>query len=240
MITAPQADRWRPATLGISPDPGRVAGVAEPEPSALERLWDEQGQPLFHQQCWCWGWDIRRPAGNLLLERGFRWQRPPDPNAGSSAYRLRGHGYRVGLWGFGVHYSRPGAGGVFLGRYASLPLASELDRPPADVWLPGGLPAMEPVLGRGPVAGTLFPSMLRWIAAYERWVVRVAGPRHREDAVLAWGAKTVVAADRMPVAWLDLARTVERLAAADDDRTLHTADDARHDPDLGVSDRGAG
>lgn len=169
-------------------------------------------QPLFHQQCWCWGWDIRRPDGNLLIERGFRRRRPPDPNEGSSAYHLRGRGYRMDLWGFGVHYSRTGAGGVFVGRYATVPLRSVLEDRPDDVWSPEQLPPMQSVAGDQLAEYVLVPAMLRWITAYERWIIRTAGRRHRVEAVKEWGDKAVVEAEQMPIAWLDLARTVERAA----------------------------
>lgn len=163
-------------------------------PSDLERLWNETGQPLLHQQCWCWGWDIRRPAGNLLIERGFTRTRPPGPNEGSSAYLLRGDGYRVVLWGFGIHYSRRGVGSIFLGRYASLPLISAEDEPPTDVWLPGALPPMRRVAIAGSGVEVLLPALLRWIAGYERWVRRRAGEAHREAAIMAWGDRSVVPA----------------------------------------------
>lgn len=177
-------------------------------PSPLESLWEGFGQPLLHQQCWCWGWDVRRPAGNLLLERGFVRSRPPASVAGSSAYLLRGGGYRVVLWGFGIHYSRRGVGSLFVGRYASLPLVSPADRPPADVWRPEDLPPMRRVDGTGSGAEILFPALLRWVAGYERWVRRVAGDDHREEAVEAWGDRRVVPGWRMAGAWSWLARDV--------------------------------
>ena len=47
-----------------------------------------RGEAVLHQQCWCWGQDIRRVAGNLLLDNGFDKHRPLDGKEGSSAYRL--------------------------------------------------------------------------------------------------------------------------------------------------------
>jgi hypothetical protein len=39
---------------------------------------------------WCWGQDIRRPEGNLLLASGFERHRPPPDVAGNRRYVLRG------------------------------------------------------------------------------------------------------------------------------------------------------
>jgi len=181
---------------------------------SLDGLWDEVGQPLLHQQCWCWGWDIRRPAGNLLLQRGFRRRRPVDPNQGSSDYRLRGHGYTMGLWGFGVYQERPGTGGVFIGRYADGPRFSDAALPRDGIFLPGDMPSMT---GPEPLADSAqachrFALLLDWIARYECWVQAIEGPAHRAAAVTAWGDKAVVPADRMADSWRGLASAIRASA----------------------------
>jgi hypothetical protein len=44
------------------------------------------GTALFDQQTWCWGQDIQRPEGNLLVAYGLTRQRSPETIRGSSAY----------------------------------------------------------------------------------------------------------------------------------------------------------
>jgi len=210
MISRPE---WPDAPIADGGDP--------PSGDPLTTLWNEVGQPLLHQQCWCWGWDIRRADGNLLLERGFRKLRPPHPDAGTSTYRLRGHGYALGLWGFGTFYGRPGMGGVFIGRYAEGPLFAESSRPPEDVWLPLSMPAMTE-LQHVAMPGTsldLFAQLLDWVARYERWVQRVAGPEHRAAAIDAWGDKTVVSAHEMAASWHQLSAVIRLLTPSSQPET---------------------
>lgn len=57
---------------------------------------------LLDQQLWCFGCDIRRTAGNLLLEYGFERKRPPISQKGSSCYSLNWQGKQILLWGFGI------------------------------------------------------------------------------------------------------------------------------------------
>lgn len=71
------------------------------EPEVLSAYW-LRGAELMHQQCWCWGQDVRRPEGNLLLENGFERTRAPEDVSGSFRYWLERNGTRLALWGFGV------------------------------------------------------------------------------------------------------------------------------------------
>src|SRR5687768_12975270 len=43
-------------------------------PKALEK----QGEALLEQQMWCWGCDVRRQEGNLLLAYGCERRASPD------------------------------------------------------------------------------------------------------------------------------------------------------------------
>ncbi|MBM4409601.1 MAG: hypothetical protein FJ038_13630 [Chloroflexi bacterium] len=173
--------------------------------------WQDAVQPLLRQQCWCWGWDVRRREGNLLLKRRFQRSRPPEATVGSSAYRLNGTGYRIGLWGFGVFYSRPALGAVFMGRHVEGPLRSPLVVPPRHVWTLDDLPRMSPV---GPDADAadlyLLVELFRWIARYERWVQRTVGAEYREAAINRWGEEPVVSAAEMAPTWNAVGRGVVR------------------------------
>src|SRR5689334_2275112 len=82
----------------------------------------KRGAALFHQQMWCWGCDIRRPEGNLLLMYGFERERPPEGVHGSSSYFLHTPTERgIRLWGFGLFFTQQGQGSLFLQRYGFAP-----------------------------------------------------------------------------------------------------------------------
>ncbi len=70
----------------------------------------------MHRECSLWGADVRRPAGNLLIEYGFERYRPPVEVNGCSQYILNiGMHRRICLWGFGLYYGR--RRGIYLGRF---------------------------------------------------------------------------------------------------------------------------
>lgn len=70
-------------------------------PAADRRL----ARELLDQQLWCWGCDIRRPEGNLLLEYGFRAHQPSAEGHSSTCYELSRDVVRtVLLWAFGASY----------------------------------------------------------------------------------------------------------------------------------------
>ena len=83
-------------------------------PGAAQRVWmtlsgdfKKRGAALLHQQCWCWGYDVRREVAgeraNLLLELGFERVPAPEGVHGATTYRLRQNdGSTVTLWGFGL------------------------------------------------------------------------------------------------------------------------------------------
>jgi hypothetical protein len=80
------------------------------------------GKRLLGQQLWCWGRDIARPQGNLLVEFGFRRHRANDLDRdGSSCYRIDADAQHVALWGFGMFYGRRGWGGLYLDRFSFRP-----------------------------------------------------------------------------------------------------------------------
>lgn len=154
-------------------------------PRALHR----PTQGLFHQQCWCWGADIRHAEGNLLLAHGFTRARYSGPGAGSSRYeRTVGIGATIFLWGFGAAYGVVGTSAVFIDRYDPTPMlvsSAEACR---------GWHQRHDVRGsRRPACWAdanrqrlLFVALCRWISGYERWVARVAGIAHRAAVLAEW------------------------------------------------------
>lgn len=165
------------------------------------------GAKLFGQQCWCWGRDIRRPEGNLLLDYGFRRHRPPAGEIGASAYALRLDSQRTAvLWGWGLWFGAGAGGQLFLARDSFVPRLMAAERPPDDVWALDQLPpARVPAdAGEWLRARMLLAAAARWIGDYEAWILKEVGAPYRCDCVTAW-RKNAIAAEAMAGLWHDLA-----------------------------------
>jgi hypothetical protein len=166
------------------------------------------GRGLLDQQMWCFGCDIRRPAGNLLLQYGFTRHRPPEGETGGSCYILYPQpGCQIGLWGNGLFYGEVQLGGLFLKRYEFSPKLTGSPQLPAvnsqTVELPAGRkPQTEAEIER---TCALLGRALSWVGRYEQWVQAVAGVDYRRQSVRAWHRKTVVPAGETAAAWQELA-----------------------------------
>ena len=178
---------------------------------------------LFDQQLWCFGRDIKRAEGNILLDLGMCVYRPPDPDCGSSVYTAAVEpGGSVFLWGFGAMYSEPGLGGIFLRRYDFAPRLTPLE---------SGLGIHEPkALGRLVAPSTsdddakvraLLPGLIGWFAKYEHWIAESFGIAYRESCLICRNAAAAVPAGSMAVEW-------ER--AAKKSRRIDFAETASHNP----------
>jgi len=162
-----------------------------------------RGKALLNQQCWLWGQDIKRVEGNLLLVHGFERLRPPDGLSGSSQYTLPLPGnLNVRLWGFGIYFGAES--GIFLNRFEFIPREASM----ADLWQARDMTGL-------PRARSLFllVQILRWIGAYEAWVLRSFGPEYRKSCLCGWQGGNVIRPDLIPEAWRELALLVERSSA---------------------------
>lgn len=55
----------------------------------LPKAVEKQGEALLEQQMWCWGGDVRRQEGNLLLAYGCERRSAPNPRFHSAySYKL--------------------------------------------------------------------------------------------------------------------------------------------------------
>jgi len=147
------------------------------------------GKFLLHQQCWCWGRDVRCQHGNLLLAFGFDRQRPEKPEMGSTRYALeQPDGPSLCLWAFGLLVCLPGEGGIYIGRYCFVPC-----------WVPDGMPLhrawrAEPFGSLRPpntrhqirIARQLLRWTLRFLSSYEDWVLREYGLAWRRESLREW------------------------------------------------------
>ncbi|MDO8183956.1 hypothetical protein Q5424_08325 [Conexibacter sp. JD483] len=138
----------------------------------------EPFQALLETQFRLLGVDVRRPAGNVLLELGFARRRAPAGRLGASEYRLGG-AQEVRLWGFGLLYRpRADSNACLLLRKGRPHLSTA--RSPTHVWDPTRAAAQ---LGlRGPCPDALVLEAVRWFRGYERAVIEQTGLEHRRQA----------------------------------------------------------
>jgi hypothetical protein len=170
---------------------------------------------LLDQQLWCWGQDVTRPGGNVLMELGMCRYRPND-GRGSTAYTgpVAGDGV-VWLWGFGLLYSQPDLGGVFLRRYGFDPvLVTRLPQQPFHT-----PEQLEPLCRPGTahertVISTLVRAATGWVAGYEHWVAETHGTAYREVTLAARNKPPVIPARDMAWAWESLAKKSFRLTSS--------------------------
>ncbi|MDQ3547605.1 MAG: hypothetical protein M3439_02195, partial [Chloroflexota bacterium] len=110
---------------------------------------------VLNQQMWCFGYDIRRPAGNLLIEYGFEKHLPPLSLGVSSSYSLTLSNKRaIRLWGFGMFHGEPPAGGLFLGRFSIEPCLTACCDIPDDIWEAAAIPDITTPTDPGEIAST--------------------------------------------------------------------------------------
>jgi len=176
---------WRPGTSGSAPLTRRRRNPFR------RRL-----QPLFHQQCWCWGEDIRRSEGNLLLGRGFTRER----GGRASRYHLAEAGLCITLWGFGATVGTMERGGIFIDRL-SLRLKLGPATPP-ETWSAAALLGYHYPRTHGDLehALALFARFAAWVADYEEWVPTVTHPCYRVEVLSRWD-DAVVRAEAMAATW---------------------------------------
>lgn len=159
---------------------------------------------LLDQQLWCWGRDVCRPQGNLLLGLGMCRYRSPVNGNDRTAYtgRVPGEGV-VWLWGFGLAYWRPDVGGVFLRRYGFDPLLmpAVLERPMHAPDELSHLLVRPATAGQRATAAAAVRAAAGWIAGFEHWVAENHGTAYREATLAARGTPPAVSAREMARAW---------------------------------------
>ena len=164
------------------------------------------GQAMMHQQCWCWGQDIRRSEGNLLLHQGFSRARPPENHKGSACYEKRLDQQRqVALWGFGMCLGYADHGSVFLSRFAFAPRFCARREIGRAVWKPDQLDDFRAprTLDECRASLILLGHALRWLGDYERKVLDEQGQDYRCDTLKQW-SHAVLTPLEVPGEWVRL------------------------------------
>jgi hypothetical protein len=178
---------------------------------------------LFDQQLWCWGRDISRSQGNILLQLGMSRYRAIDSSQEGSAYTARVPGEGLfWLWGFGLLYSATGLGNLFL------------QRMPFEYFLLEQLPS-RPVHHLSELTGLVRPNTARqralivplmeaafqWMGKYEHWIAETLGADYRARTLAIRGRAAEIPAQDQARTWDHLAKKVHRLVTASPEQTGH-------------------
>lgn len=183
---------------------------------SLEQLND--AIKLFDQQVWCWGEDVKRSKGNLLVACGFDRIPPPkgQERFGSVYSRRIGRGGRIVLRGWGLLISDRTHGAMCLMRYGFTPQLVSGDEIPVELWDASLLPKLISPESDADVSRALFllSAACRWIISYETWLRRRIGMKHREASIDRWKKmkKTNFAGDEMARLWRLLAKRLGEAA----------------------------
>lgn len=150
-------------------------------PAAMRK----RGEALFEQQMWCWGCDVRREAGNLLLAYGMEKRPAPEPRYHSTYHCPLEVGSTLTLWGWGLWVAIRDYGSVFISRSNFRVRYSDAVELRPAAWCEAQLPPFSPESNRNH-STCLLATAFRWIADYERWLADLVEPNYRERTLAAW------------------------------------------------------
>lgn len=179
-------------------------------PASMRRI----GTALLDQQLWCWGYDIRVPTTNLLLDYGFNRLPVPQEVVGSTIYSYRdSKGCEFVLCGYGIFYRQARLGGIFLRRFDFAPklISTELDL--NQLWAIRNLCKLK--IAHTPAEWQLvlelLADLLNWIITYEQWVLSHNGVAYRDEAIRLW-LRPFRNATEAILEWQNLASQANELA----------------------------
>ena len=164
---------------------------------------------------WCWGCDVRRQAGNLLLAHGCERRPAPNPRFHSAYSYTLCDNCVLTLWGWGGWIAREGQGSLFLSRSRfRVSYTPDVHLHP-QAWRADDLPVIR--LPGDPAAQMntrcLLAEALTWIGQYEAWLACHTEPDYREAAIAAWPQRKRyrggTPADALSTRWLQLAAHIQ-------------------------------
>ena len=170
--------------------------------------------PLFHQQCWCWGYDIRHDGPNYLLDFGFSYTPRPNPGRGSSRYKLSSETTCFHLWAFGVAAHdpmRPQSKAFCMKRYDKLPRRLRPDCNIHTIYEAAQLEAASQKIAPAnlPQYTGRFLSLIRLMQHYEEFIAQNAPSGHRRRSVSGWKQRCMPG-PQMKNAWEALHAEVQK------------------------------
>jgi len=165
---------------------------------------------LIDQQMWCWGCDVRRAEGDLLLQYGAVKRPSPNPRYhGAYCYRLEGDAI-INLWGWGLWIACPQRGSLLLSRSRfKIQYTSEFI-PMPEAWCKRDLPPTKPNIDDSEFVHVhhLLTTALHWVGTYETWLNSQVAPDYREHVLTKWPQrkryKGGIPATEMADSWFDL------------------------------------
>lgn len=211
---APSGRRLRTPSLPHAENGTRIDEPLGPSsleiPSDLEAL----AGRLLDQQLWCWGRDVARREGNLLIDYGFERHVPDGRAVQTSSYSAKHPcGDSLALWSWGLFYGCPACGGLFLRRTSIAPCLTAESTCPHPHWPVGVLPRHR--RPRTPeeavVARTLLVRVARWIGRFEEWIRRTVGSEHRAACLREWH-RVIGDSESLAGLWTATAEEIERRA----------------------------
>ncbi|MCA9887114.1 MAG: hypothetical protein KC546_02030 [Anaerolineae bacterium] len=159
---------------------------------------------------WCWGCDVRRAAGNLLLAYGAE-KRPSSNPRYHSAYTFRTVTNEViNLWGWGLWIACADKGSLLISRsHFRLRYTQDAVLKP-DAWQQRDLPHTGSIQNEHDAAAahSLLSAALIWIGDYESWVYQHVETDYRERVLKKWPQRRQhrggIPASEMAAHWFDL------------------------------------
>lgn len=146
------------------------------------------GAALLNQQMWCWGCDVRRAEGNLLVTYGAAKRPSPDPRYHSAYSFCLSEGAVLNLWGWGVWIAHEGYGSLLLSRARFRACYTAQVHLLPNAWRAYDLPCTGAAhhAGEQQAAYHLLAEAMRWISGYEDWLAAQMAPDYREQVIASW------------------------------------------------------
>ena len=175
---------------------------------------------LLSQQIWCWGRDIRRKQGNLLIECGFQRVKPPaGVEIEDSVYTLKLTENRsIILRGFGVYYCDNAHGAIFMPRYEFIPGYTENTTLEQPLWSSDELPELYfPTESEWDSYTTMLADLVNWIQIYEQTVIDTHGIDYRTSTLMEWdnGERRVTAPQEVVDGWVIIGAVISKMQYVD-------------------------
>ncbi|AXJ01862.1 hypothetical protein CYPRO_2620 [Cyclonatronum proteinivorum] len=164
-----------------------------------------QIEKLFHQQCWCWGADIRNGNPNYLLQYGFTKSPRPCPDCGSSRYTLLRDGLQIHLWAFGALWQSGNKTALCLKRYDRQPSLFTGEISPDCIHEVSEFEGHMQRIPRSslPLYHAEFAEFISFMVSYEAFIRQHAPAGYRNRCLKGWPHKCMEGS-RMEAAWRDL------------------------------------
>ena len=192
----------------MSPSQSAVEAAAS-DPAVSTAEWRLDAAALFDQQLWCFGYDIRRPEGNLLVEMGCERLTAESADCASCYQMQLPTGERMTLRGFGfLCEDLANSHAVFLHRDGFRVSWFEQGLESLPWWPVDVMKTVAVPRGSAEQAARTLGRAIDWIAEYEHTVTERLGAGYRSSALGERDKPAKVEPDEMAARWRSLATMV--------------------------------